>query len=354
MLSRHPMIPVVPPLRVHDVFTPDENRRLFNVLRDKGPWRLIAGIYFKTVEELLAISMPVGGEGREYRMSDFLTPSFRGFFGNNGMAYEDEVHDIFYSKKLLDMVKAMHGAKYGAPFLFQFNHAGPSHGLEHGHFDGGSWRGMDPTNTPAWLMNIMAKSGLFDAWAVQAGQVITWYYDSDADGGFTYWPDGPDQPPQRLAPPFYNNGVVTHNQRMFHRGEACGPRHLRDAPEGIALNSMIEADGDEWVVTTDGKPIARYANRDMRTLFHYDAHVFTDMADVKRYYDHTDDLTRDMVFNMMVADLKKRGVAFEEPTDPINDPAFIEVLTRTYAMRPTIYPDNAKPDMVAPARLENA
>jgi len=350
-MKRHPITPVAPPRLLENVFSQDEVRRLFEVLRTRGPWRMVAGIYFKTVEELLAISMPLGGEGREYKMSDFLTPSFRGFLGNNGMPYEEEIHDIFYSKKLLDLVKSMHGAQYGAPFLFQFNLSGPSHGLEHGHFDGGSWRGMDPTNTPAWLMNIMVKSGLFDAWAVKAGQVITYFYDSDIDGGFTYWPDGPDLPPKRLVPPFDNNGVLTHNQRMFHRGEGSGPRELRKAPEGISLTSVIEADGaDSWVVSTDGKPIARYAHRHMRTLFHYDAHVFTDMTDVKRYYDHTDDLTRDMAFDIMIADLKRRGVPFEMPTDPSNDQAFIAVLTRTYAMRPTVYPPEAMPDLVGADR----
>ena len=90
----------------------------------------------------------------------------------------------------------------------------------------------------------------------------------------------------------------------------------------------------------------------MRLLFHYDAHVFTDLADVKRYYDHTDDLTRDMTFEIMIADLKKRGVAFEMPFDPINDPAFIGVLTQTYAMRPTVYPPEAMPDMVGADRAE--
>jgi len=94
MSKRHPITPVAPPRLLKDIFTDDENRRLFNVLHTRGPWPMIAGIYFKTVEELLAISMPLGGEGRDFKMEDFLTPSFRGFFGNNGMPYEEEVHDI--------------------------------------------------------------------------------------------------------------------------------------------------------------------------------------------------------------------------------------------------------------------
>ena len=186
MVKSNAFIPVVPPQPIQGIFTDDENQRLFNVMRARGPWRTIAGRYFKTAEELLAVSSRPAGDGETLSLSDFLTPAFRGFFGNNGMVYEDDVHDIFYSKKLIDLVKAMHGAKYGAPYLFQFNILGPSHGKDPGHFDGGSWRGVDPTNTSAWLLSVMAKSGLFDRWAVKAGQVISYYYRSDVDGGFTY------------------------------------------------------------------------------------------------------------------------------------------------------------------------
>lgn len=337
----HPMIPVAPPVQISDIFTDDENARLFGVLRGKGPWRLIAGIYFNSAEELLAVS---GGaqEGAKPRLSDFLTPAFRGFFGNNGIVYEDAVHDVFYSKKLLDMVKGMHGAQYGEPYLFQFNIQGPSPGYDGGHFDGRSWRGIDPTNTPAWLTSIMAKSGLFDAWEVKAGQVLSYYYPSDVDGGFTYWPDGPQAAPQRIAAPFWNSGLLTDNQRMFHRGEACGPRDRRAFPEGLALDSVIEADGDSgWRVKTAERAVARYAEDEMRILFHYNAHVFADMAEVKQYYDHTDDLTRDQAFDMLIADLKRRGVDFVMPTDPVNDRAFIAALASAYAMWPTTFPPEA-------------
>ena len=120
----------------------------------------------------------------------------------------------------------------------------------------------------------------------------------------------------------------------------------------MTLSSLLHTEGDDWVVTTDGVETVRYPTRDMRILLHYDAHVFTDMADVKRYYDHTDDLTRDQVFDMLIADLKKRGVAFEMPSNPLTDPKFIGVLTSTYTMRPTSYPSDAQPDI--PGRVRAA
>lgn len=241
----------------------------------------------------------------------------------------------------------MYGAQYGEPFLFQFNMLAPTRSLDHGHFDGGSWRGMDPTNTPSWLMSVMGKSGLFDRWKVKAGQVLTWFYQSAVDGGFTYWPDGPEQAPRRLVPPFWNNGIVSDNQRMFHRAESNGPPELRYTPDGLTVDSVLEADGlDGWNVMTGGKLTKRYRNEDMRLLFHYDAHVFADMAEVKRHYDHTDDLDQNLVFEMLIADLRDRGVQFEVPTDPVADTAFMRVLTQTYQMAPTSYPEGAEPESV--------
>ena len=61
----------------------------------------------------------------------------------------------------------------------------------------------------------------------------------------------------------------------------------------------------------------------MRMLFHYSAHVFTDMADLKRFYDHTDDLKIRQALEMLIADMKANGVPVEGPTDPLSNPDFI-------------------------------
>jgi hypothetical protein len=152
-----------------------------------------------------------------------------------------------------------------------------------------------------------------------------------------------------LPAPFWNSGLVTDNQHMFHRGEACGPRDRRDTPEGMTLQSVLEADGEDgWRIVDGDRVIARYAPSDMRVLFHYSAHVFTDMADLKRYYDHTDDLTRDRAFDMLMDDLKAKGISFTVPTDPLSDPAFIATLTAAYAISPSSYPAQAPLDQRQP------
>jgi hypothetical protein len=348
-MTAHPksLIPVVPPRLINDIFSDEENERLFHVLKTKGPWRLIAAIYFKTAEELLAVSSRgPDTDGSKPTLEDFLSLAFRGFFGNNGLSYHDETHEVFYSHKLLNLVKDMHGAQYGAPYLFQFNAQGPSGGYDPGHFDGRSWRGLDPTNMPAWLGSVMAKSGLFDAWEVKAGQVISYYYRSDIDGGFTYWPNGPDQAPERFAAPFWNSGIITDNQHMYHRGEACGPRHKRELPSGTTLQSVLQSDGgDGWNVVDGDRVVAHYPEQEMRFLFHYSAHVFTDMADLKRYYDHTDDLSSEQAIGMLIDDLRRQRIPFEMPTDPMSDPAFIATLTKAYAVSPAAYHPQAPLDI---------
>jgi hypothetical protein len=257
------------------------------------------------------------------------------------VAFFDEIHDIYFSRKLLDPVKQMHGSRYAFAHHMLFNLSGPSRSFDAGHFDGGNWRGITLENTPVWLIGVMAKSGLFDHWEVKSGQVITYFYDSDLDGGFTYWPEGPDAAPKRLPAPFRNDALITDNCHMYHRREGNGPRDRRDLPE-LVLESRLHAAGeDAWSIRTGEREIGRFAHADSRALFHFTALAFDDSAEVDLYFNHTDDLTTDKVFEILLADLRHRGVAFTEPSDPLHDRALMTVLTDTYAMAPAVYPAEA-------------
>ncbi|WP_068166026.1 hypothetical protein [Rhodococcus phenolicus] len=345
-MKEHPMIPAARPRFVEDIYTPDEQAVLFDIIRTRGPWRLIAAQHFSSAEEFLAVA---GGRNHTRMsapaLSDFLTPTFRGYIGNYGTVLEQSAHDIYYSRRLLDMIKSMHGASYAVPNSFLFNLRAPAHSFDAGHFDSPSWRGMDKFNTPTWLLSVMAKSGLFDRWELRSGQVIAYYYDSDVDGGFTYWPEGPDAPPARYPAPFRNSGILTHNEKMFHRGEASGPRHMRSVPD-LQLDSAIHGVGDsEWAICNGDEEIARYHDRHMRFLFHYGAFVFDDMAELRRYFEHTDDLDLDTAVAIFTDDLRGRGIRCPEPTDPLHDRDFVSVLNSAYAMAPAEYPAEAPLDV---------
>lgn len=339
-LLRHPMTPIAPPTLMPDFFSPDEVATIKSVIRSHAPWRMLLAHHFSSTEEYLAVS---GGKNRnpDATLSDFVAPVFRGILANAGVVYYPELNDIYFGRKLLDTARSLHGAEYGMSYDLLFNLCGPSHSFDAGHFDTGSFRGIGLHNSPIWLLAVMAKSGLFNAWEVKTAQVITYFYDSDIDGGFTYWPDGPDREPARFEAPFNNTAILTDNSRMYHRRESNGPRDQRDYPE-IDLSSTLHPVGeDEWSIRNGDTEIRRLKDSDTRMLLHYTALLFDDREDVRRYQEHTDDLTQGQVCEMLIADMRSKGVTVAEPADPLTDTAFIAMLTDFYAMAPEIYPAEA-------------
>ncbi|MGW9131909.1 hypothetical protein [Streptomyces sp. NPDC055681] len=340
MTRRHPITPVMHPEVIQDFYRPEEVEALFGVVRDNAPWQLILAHHFASTEEYLAVSGAADVDPGKVKLSDFIAPTFRGYLAEEGIVMYPELHDIYFSKRLLDPIMEMHGAKYGFASHMLFNIGVPSHSFDAGHFDSGNWLGCSIVNTPVWLLSVMAKSGLFDKWAIKTGQMITYFYDSDIDGGFTYWPDGPDRAPKRFAAPFNNTCILSDNSLMYHRRENNGPAHMRDLPE-IRLESLLHHQGGQWVIRNGEKEIARYGDKEMRSLFHYTALVFDDLPEARRYLDHTDDLTHEKVLGILMHDLKQKGISFPEPADPMKDPDFIALLNKTYAMAPAEYPAEA-------------
>ena len=339
-VERHPMTPVAPPSVVPNFYTPEEIATIMSVIRDNGPWRLILAHHFASTEEYLAVS---GGKDRDpnAQLSDFVAPVFRGFLAKDGVVFYPELNDLYFGRKHLDTAKELHGSKYGMAHDLIFNICGPSHSFDAGHFDTGSFRGIGLHNSPLWLLAVMAKSGLFADWEVKTAQVITYFYNSEIDGGFTYWPDGPDRAPSRLAAPFWNDALLTDNSRMYHRRESNGPVDRRDCP-GLDLGSKLHSSSDgTWSIRNGDKEINRFDDSEMRMLVHYTALLFDDLADVTRFQDHTDDLTFDKVFGMLVDDMHANGVKFDEPGEPMTDPTFIALLTDFYKMAPSQYPAEA-------------
>ena len=68
---------------------------------------------------------------------------------------------------------------------------------------------------------------------------------------------------------------------------------------------------------------------------HWNAEVYADMDEVEKDMDHSDDLTHDVVFERLLADLRAKGVDVAEPSDPLHDTDFIRALIATYTIAPT-------------------
>jgi len=327
--------PVSPPRMLEGVYSDDQYERMLGVIKQHGPWPTIVSHHFTSVEELLATTSGVRPQSTAMTLDDVATAHFRGFFGQNSVAYFPEVEDCFYNSRFLDLVRDYWGAQYARPTMMLFNICGPHHSGLNSHLDAVTFRGIRYENSPVWLQNVMGKSGLFTDHLVKMAQVITWWYLGE-NGTFTYWPDGPLASPKRLEHPLWNKGVVVQNELMFHRGDPVGRRDERDIA-GLANRSLMgyDPEQDDWKITTDGEVIRRYRPNQVRLLVHWSSELYADIDEVKKSMDHSDDLTHDQVFERLLADMRAKGVKVTDPSDPMHDEAFIKALIATYTIAPT-------------------
>lgn len=327
--------PCAPPIVIEDVYTAAQYEAIVEVVERRGPWQTIIGQHFETVDEMVATITGVVPEDHGMELDHFTGPLFRGFLAQNSTLLYPELFDAFYNERFVERIKAYWGCEYARPTMMLFNISGPNDMGSHAHLDAVTFRGVRIENTPVWLQNVMAKSGLFTDHLVKMGQIITWWWRGE-EGTFTYWPDGPHQPPQRLEHPLWNKGVVVQNELMFHRGDSQGRPEER-SHKGVRARSLLHHDAaaDEWVVTTDGDEVLRYRPDQMRLLVHWNAELYADEAELHKVMDHTDDLTHQQVVDTLLADLRARGVTVAEPTDPFHDVDWIQALIHTYTIAPT-------------------
>jgi hypothetical protein len=328
--------PVAPPQLIDDAYSADQHARLLNAVRAHGPWPLILAENFSTPEEVIATTSGAGKqlpEGVKLTWDMIgLNPVFRGYLARGGTCFYPELEDCYYNSRFLELVRNYWDCQYAEPETFLFNIQGPTPIGGPPHLDGTVFCGMTMENTPLWLLLTMAKSRLFDRWRSKKGQVIAWYYNGRTGGGFNCWPDGPSGDSLQINAPMWGRAVVVENEMMFHHGQATGPTALRK-PQGMDITTTFGADPEDptgWQLETFGKVIQKVPASEMRFLVHWGARLFKDMADFKRTYEHTDDITADTAINILIDDMKKRGVQFEVPADPLHDNAFVGLLSRVY------------------------
>lgn len=335
--------PAAPPREVADVYTDDQRERLLDVVRTEGPWRLIISQHFASADELIATMSGLFHEGYTPSLDLFLTPTFRGYLANYGAVLYPQLHDCFYHARFLEMAKSYWGAEYAKPQLMLFNINGPCANRDPGHLDSPSFRGVRHENAPTWLTSVMGKSGLFTEYLIKTAQVITWF-SLDSTSGFTYWPDGPLKAPQRVLPPIYNRGVVVQNEMMVHRGEANGPLE-HQIPAGLAFDTVFTGDPgdrDQWLLKNGHEVIGRHHTDELRFLVHWSAEVFSDLDELKKNMEGTDDLTADKAVDIMVDDVNARGIKLDIPSEPLHNPEFIAALNAAFDIGgPAQYPEAA-------------
>ncbi len=327
--------PVARPRVVESVYSDDQYERLLGVVKQHGPWPTITAHHFQSVEELIATTSGVVPENHGLTLDSIATANFRGFLAENSCVYYPEIHDCFYNAAFVELAKDYWRAEYAKPTMMLFNIGGPHNSGLSPHLDAVTFRGVRIENTPVWLQNVMGKSGLFQDYIVKMAQIVTWFWRGE-QGTFTYWPDGPLGPPQRIEHPMWNKGVLVQNEMMFHRGDPIGRPDERATP-GLAHRSRFgyRAQSDDWAITTDDQLVRAYDPDNVRFLVHWNAEVYQDRHEAKIVMDHTDDLTHERVVDTLLSDMRARGVTVDEPSDPLHDAAFIAALTSTYTIAPT-------------------
>ncbi|MBK6511714.1 MAG: alpha/beta hydrolase fold domain-containing protein [Haliea sp.] len=181
------MRPIAEPQVIEGAYSEDQHRRMLDVVRNNGPFKLILAQHFNSAEELIATVSGGLPEGVEPTLDMFLSPVFRGYFSDFGVCLYPESQDCFLNARFIELARNYWNADYAEPESMLFNLQGPCSGGGAPHVDATCFRGITSENAPIWLMNTMSKSGLFKRWQAKKAQVIAWYYQGNIGGGFTYW-----------------------------------------------------------------------------------------------------------------------------------------------------------------------
>lgn len=267
----------------------------------------------------------------------FIAPVFRGDWAYNEPLIDD-VEPLLHHEGFIDAAKKIFGSEIVRPFSVYSNltwqlpfSQGP------GHIDVPEFRGINRTAYPVWLLTTMNHSRLFEAERIPIATTVAWFYEG-GDGGFDYWPEGPQAAPRAHEGKIFNTAIVGDNDRMFHRVRPTG---LADQGliSGLSADAeLVAQSGSEWTIEDRGTCRATFDYSEIRISVSWKAHVFADEADEQRTRSHDEDISIDEVWNRFSRDLDQRGIAQRPEGDPLRDPTWINLLSSTYVEEPKSEP----------------
>jgi hypothetical protein len=198
------------------------------------------------------------------------------------------------------------------------------------HTDLPTFRGFEATAESGGLLMPMINSQLFFDWMVPFASGLAWFYRGEG-GSFLYWADGTDALPRFVHPPFWNCGVMSDNEAMFHAVSAVGSPQARRGLAGLVRRSdRISPVGDaDWEITGDEHPAIRLGGHEIRMSLLWRARVFRDEEHMASFEDKAHDLTPERIADVFLEDLARRGQPAREPGDPL-DPEWVAFLTQAY------------------------
>jgi hypothetical protein len=281
--------------------------------------------YFANDAEYAALS------GRDGSQAMVVAPVFRGNWAADG-AVAEGVAPLLHHARFVDAARRVFDAEIVRPTTVYVN---LTHQLPFpqgaGHTDVPVFRGFDRTRHPITLLTIMGLSGLFEDVRVKVATAVAWFYRG-TDGGFEYWPDGPECPPRVHEGRIDNTAIVGDNDLMWHRVRPTGT--VADGMPTLTTTSELTCDGDGWTIVDGGRRVASVPRDRIRVSLSWKALVFESDEERRRYDEHVDDLDLSEVLRRFRVDLAARGVNAEIPASPERDPDFIGLLHRHYVRHP--------------------
>jgi hypothetical protein len=258
-------------------------------------------------------------------------PVFRGNWATSGDAPPD-VQPLLHHEPFIAAARALFDAEIVRP---QDVYANLTWQLPFpqgaGHTDVPAFRGFDRTRYPIAFLSIMGLSELFEDVRVRIATAVAWFY-AGRDGGFEYWPEGPDRPARVHEGAIHNTAIVGDNDFMWHRVRPTG--RLQEGMASLGLDTeLVRVDG-AWALVDGSRTLATFPRDRLRVSVSWKALVFASAAEARRYDDHSDDIDLDEVVRRFSVDLRARGVDHDVPADPLRDPGFVGLLQRTYVHPP--------------------
>jgi hypothetical protein len=324
------------PSRPAPVILPRSPVRLDKVVDDRDAlWRLIDAHapywpvqrYFANSAEYAAMS------GSDEPTKMIVAPVFRGNWAFDGDVLEG-VQPLLDSERFSAAAKQVFDAEIVRPTTVYVNLTWQlpfPQGA--GHTDVPAFRGFDRTTYPITFLTIMGLSGLFEAERVKVATGVSWFYRG-SDGGFEYWPDGPDRPSLLHEGGIDNTAIVADNDFMWHRVRPTG--RLADGMVTMSRDAeLVRRDGDGWAIVDDGADLATFTTDRLRVSLSWKGIAFTDDEDRRRHDERLDDIDLHEVLRRFTADFEARGERLDVPADPVSDPAFVRTLRDAYLHYPS-------------------
>ncbi len=298
---------LAPPIKMDKAF--DDADGIMDLIRKGAPYKTLAAVH-KNDEQL------AGGW-------------FRNFWALGGNVVFEGAEPFFHNERFIEAAKSSFRSEIIRPVAMMTNLNLPSPEAPF-HLDLPFFRGAQNKEVPSWMLAPMGYSGLFHEWAIPVASAITWFYEG-IGGEFEYWPDGLGNPSRTEAPPYFNRCVLADNEYMYHRVGGIGPSELQQSYDDVGYDATLQLnDHDKWELIDNGKLRETFDFAQVRVSVLWKAHCFKNEAEAASYDDHTHDLTPQLVADVFCAELKRRGIPYQEPGDFYEDKVWKEKILSVF------------------------